>query len=147
MIDRFWRARGAILLKASKSPAARLEGIATAIERQGKRITLRTDGAIEFKSAWKFGLSEPRGRLLMLYDRGRVWIEGDERASVLRYELSSLSSLICCLVFAAIGAGVALTGGNPGISPGGFAGWVVSAYGMISILSRLRAPGFFKKAV
>jgi hypothetical protein len=83
---------------------------------------------------------------LVIYDRGRMWIEHQPGRRILRYELRSLHGFIFCLV-AGLAAFLFVVLNGSIIAGTGFAclafGWL---YGFNMFLAHLRVPQLIRDA-
>ena len=84
---------------------------------------------------------------MVIYDRGRFWIEQGLQGRRLRYDLRSLHGMVFCLFAACIAffSGLAHDGLSGGIKFAG--GAFVWLYGMNVFLALVRVPSCIRKAV
>lgn len=143
-LDVLWHMRGHADLPPAATPArviARIDGM---LERQHKQVEDSGEDFIRFDSPLWRGFFSPNWLAMVIYDRGRFWI--DPNGDRLHYELRSLHAFLYCLA----AAGVAFLAGytGDGVSSGlkfgliGF-GWL---YGMNILLAYLRVPGLIQRA-
>jgi hypothetical protein len=147
MLDFIWHFRGSVPLGPSSSDMAVLERVAAALRRQRKPISRRGPDFITFDSPLFSDFFTPNWLELVIYDRGRVWIEKTAGGRRLRYDLRSLHGFVLCLAAAFVAAVMGLAGSDPteGLKMGAIAfGWL---YGMNIFLAAVRVPGVFQRAV
>jgi hypothetical protein len=146
-LDFLWHMRGEAHLGPATSGPRVMARIAAMLDRQRKAIDGRGADFIEFDDPlWRnpFG---PNWLAMVIYDRGRFWIEHDgARGARLRYDLRSLHGFVFCLGAASIAFPVGLLG--EGLAGGLklFAmafGWL---YGMNMVLAYARIPILIRKA-
>lgn len=138
LLDVLWHMRGSVDLNRTASDDVILRRVAKALERQRKPISDSGATFVEFDSPLFSDFFAPNWLALIIYDRGRIWIDRTGVAPVLRYDLRSLHGFIFCLVAAVLG-GVA---GGVGVGLGAFA-WL---YGMNILLALIRVRGVFERA-
>jgi hypothetical protein len=93
------------------------------------------------------GPNGPNWLAMVIYDRGRFWIEGEAENRRLRYDLRSLHGMVFCLAGAAMFFAIAQAHGGPlnGVAVSGAAfGWL---YGMNLVLALIRIPQAIRRAV
>lgn len=147
LFDFLWRTRGAVRLVEGPSRGDRLMRLAHAIEGQGKRVSERGGDFFKFEGSFIDGLRRPQWRALALYNHGRIWIESRPQGDLLRYDLSSLTIMTCCLAVA-----LAIGGGrypNHGPAAAAVTALAVFAalYGLNILIGYVRAWMFFRRAV
>ena len=144
MIDYIWHLRGSVALVDSANLAFdRIENLLTA---QHKGVRERGDNYLTFNDPLWQNMS-PNWLAMVIYDRGRFWIENSLNGPTLRYELRSLHGLIFCIIVAVVGFTFGLVGGglSHGLQFAAFAfGWL---YGMNLVLAFWRVPRAIRKAV
>ncbi|WP_423141701.1 hypothetical protein ACOYW6_12865 [Parablastomonas sp. CN1-191] len=147
MWDFIWHLRGSAPLDGVGSNGVALERVEQLLARQGKSVSERGSDYLVFDDPlWRewFG---PNWLAMVIYDRGRFWIEQDVRGRRLRYDLRSLHGLVFCLFAGVIAFFFGL--GNGGL-PGGLryaAGAFAWLYGMNVMLALVRVPSGIRKAV
>lgn len=146
MFDFFWHLRGSVCLNDVDADAA-LNRVEQLLQRQGKHVSERGSGYLAFDDPlWRnpFG---PNWLALVIYDRGRFWVEKGGKGRKLRYDLRSLHGMVFCLFAACTAFFFGLAGsGLPGglkFAGGAFA-WL---YGMNVLLALVRVPFSIRKAV
>ena len=146
MLEFVWHLRGSVGLDAVGSIEAALNRVEQLLERQGKSVSERGSDYLVFNDPLWRNPFRPNWVAMVIYDRGRFWIEQGLDGRRLRYDLRSLHGLVFC-VFAALTAfsfGLA-----DGLSAGlklaaGAFGWL---YGMNILLALVRVPSVIRKAV
>jgi hypothetical protein len=147
ILDFAWHLRGSVALGEAATNEATLGRVERLLSRQRKPVTDRGPDHVAFDDPlWRAPLG-PNWLAMVIYDRGRFWIERGPGGRRLRYELRSLHGMVFCLIGAAIFFLFGLAGG--GLSRGfGYAafafGWL---YGMNVVLALLRVPGSIRSAV
>ena len=95
-LDFIWHLRGAVVVTAATTNAATLRRVERLLDKQHKPVTERGPDHVAFDDPlWRnpFG---PNWLAMVIYDRGRFWIDGGR----LHYELRSLHGLVFCLFLA-----------------------------------------------
>ena len=147
MLDSGWHLRGSVPLNGVVREAAALDGVEQLLENQQKRVSERGSRYLVFDDPlWRVSFG-PNWLAMVIYDRGRFWIEHSADGQRLRYDLRSLHGMIFCLfgalMFFLVGfAGGGLWGGIK-YAAGTFA-WL---YGMNLVLAFVRVPRAIRKAV
>ena len=145
MIDWVWHIRGSVPLAGPESSA--LDRIENLLSAQYKSKRERGDDYVKFNDPLWQNMLSPNWLAMVLYDRGRFWVDRTLNGPTLRYELRSLHGFVFCLfgaiMFFSVGM---LDGGIPnGLKIGTFAFcWV---YGMNLFLAYFRVPRAVRKAV
>lgn len=147
MLDFVWHLRGSISLEGAATSGAAIDGIERLLMKQGKPITEIGPSAIGFDDPLWNNMFGPNWLAMVIYDRGRFWIEQSGTGLRLRYELRSLHGMVFCLfgslmffVFGLASGGLA-----DGLEAAALAfGWL---YGMNILLALLRVPQSIRKAV
>ena len=145
MPNPLWTLRGSLEVPPGMTPAEQLDRIENGIADLGKRVFDRDGPTIVYSSwFWEDALGINRNPLLV-YDRGRLWLDGSGGTSRLRYELSSLRFLLLCFAIAAAA----------GLFIGSQVGWRESAkvafvglawlYGLNLLVALVRVPRFFRR--
>lgn len=145
MPNPLWTLWGSLEVPPGIAPDALLDRIEEELAGHGKRVFDRDGPAVTFTSYfWEdvFGLN---GNALMLYDRGRLWLDGGGGTLRLRWELRSPRVFILCLAVAAAA----------GLFSGSVEGWSEGAevalkglawlYGLNLAVSLIRVPQFFRR--
>lgn len=146
MFDFVWHLRGSVCLNGTDANAA-LDRVEQLLQRQRKRVSKRGSGYLAFDDPlWRnpFG---PNWLALVIYDRGRFWVEKDSSGQKLRYDLRSLHGIFFCLFAACIAFffGLAVSGFSGALKfAGGAFAWL---YGMNVLLALVRVPFSIRKAV
>lgn len=147
MLDFVWNLRGSVALGTTDTDEAVFDRLERLLEKQRKKSHQRHPEYLAFDYPLFSDLFAPNWLAMIIYDRGRFWIEQrlDERR--LRYELRSLHLLIFCMLAAALAFlfGLASSGLLVGLSmaTGAFA-WL---YGMNILLALVRVPNAIHKAI
>ena len=146
MWDFIWHLRGSTRIDGKGSNEAVLGRVERLLEQQRKPVTWRGADYLVFESPMWSDLFGPNWLAMVVYDRGRFWIEQGMGGRILRYDLRSLHGFIFCLFAAFIVFFVGLAGGvGQGLKFAAIAfGWL---YGMNMLLAWARAPRAIRKAV
>lgn len=145
MIDLIWHMRGSVPLAGSESSA--LDRIESLLSAQYKNKRERGDDHVTFEDPLWQNMFSPNWLGMVLYDRGRFWIESSLSGRMLRYDLRSLHGLVFCLFGAVMFFGFGMLDGglSSGLKYAAFAfGWL---YGMNILLAYLRVPRAIRNAV
>ena len=147
MLDFVWHLRGSVRLDGIGPNDAVLDRVEGLLDRQRKGVRERGADHLAFDDPLWSDPFGPNWLAMVIYDRGRFWIEQGLDGRRLRYDLRSLHGMIFCLfaAFAAFFFGLA-DGGLSGalkFAAGAFA-WL---YGMNIILGLGRVPSAIRKAV
>lgn len=143
-LDLLWHLRGTVVLAETTTNEAVLRRLERLLKAQRKTVVERGTTHVAFASPLWGDLFASNWLSMIIYDRGRFWIEP---GSKLRYELRSLHGFIFCLLGAGIFFcfGFAFTGLPEGLKLAAMAfGWL---YGGNILLALLRVPSAIKKAV
>jgi hypothetical protein len=147
MLDFIWHLRGSISLDGLGSNDATLDRVEHLLERQRKGVSDRGPDYLTFDDPLWSDPFGPNWLAMVIYDRGRFWIEQGLGGRRLRYDLRSLHGLVFCM-FAAFMAFFF------GLADGGLGGglkWATLAfswlYGMNILLALGRVPAAIRKAV
>lgn len=147
MLDFIWHLRGSIVLDGATTDGAALDGVEQLLVKHRKPITERGPRVVGFYDPLWNDLFGPDWLAMVIYDRGRFWIERGGDGQKLRYELRSLHGIIFCLFGA-------LMFFLFGLASGGLMGGLKFAalafawlYGMNVLLALLRVPHSIRKAV
>ncbi len=146
MFDFIWHLRGSVRLNDADTNAT-LTCVEQLLQRQRKRISERGSGHLTFDDPLWRNPFRPNWLALVIYDRGRFWVENGAGGRKLRYDLRSLHGMIFCLFAACIAFsfGVARSGVPGGLKfAGGAFAWL---YGMNILLALARVPFAIRKAV
>lgn len=146
MLDFLWHLRGSAPLNGVGSNETVLDHVERLLGKQRSVIERGADYLAFDDPLWSdpFG---PNWLAMVIYDRGRFWIERSLDGRKLRYELRSLHGMVFCLLGALIFfffgcASGGLLGGLK-FAAGAF-GWL---YGMNILLALGRVPSAIRKAV
>jgi hypothetical protein len=147
MLDFMWHLRGSVYLEGAPSNEVALDRLESLLERQRKGVSERGMDYVAFDDPLWSDPFGPNWLAMVIYDRGRFWIEQGIGGRSLRYDLRSLHGLIFCLFAALMVFFVALAGGGllGGLKYG--AGAFAWLYGMNMLLALLRVPGAIRNAV
>jgi hypothetical protein len=147
MLDFVWHLRGSVRLDGIGSNEAVLDRVESLLDRQRKGVSERGADFVAFDDPLWSGLFGPNWLAMVIYDRGRFWIEQNLGGRRLRYDLRSLHGMIFCsfAAFAAFFFGLADGGISSGLkfAVGAF-GWL---YGMNVLLALGRVPPAIRNAV
>jgi hypothetical protein len=104
VIDFLWHLRGSRSLERAPEDDRVMAAIERLVDRQRKTITRRTPDSLAFNDPlWsQFFVVRSNWRAMVIYDRGRFWIERGPRGRRLQYDLRSLHGFIFCTVAAGI---------------------------------------------
>jgi hypothetical protein len=147
MLDFIWHLRGSVRLDICDSDATILDRVEGMLSKQRKRVIERSAEHLVFNDPLWRDLFGSNWLALVIYDRGRFWIEHGLKERELRYELRSLHGMILCL-FAAIVAfliSVADGGLSQGLTLAG--GAIRLALCHERLLALLRVPSTIRKSV
>jgi len=147
MLDSVWHLRGSVSLDEAGYAAVVLDRVEQLLHKERKRVTERGSDYVIFDAPlWGDALG-PNWLAMVIYDRGRFWIEQSSRHPTLRYDLRSLHGMVFCLFAAVLFFlfGLADRGLEGGIlyAAGAFA-WL---YGMNVVLAFARVPPAIRRAV
>ena len=147
MLDFVWHLRGSVNLDGAGSNDLPLDRIEHLLDKQQKRDRERGPNYLAFNDPLWANFFGSNWLAMVIYDRGRFWIEQGFEGRRLRYELRSLHVVLLCTA-AAVGAfclgfaGQGLSGGIK-LGVGAFA-WL---YGMNLLLGLIRVPPAIRDAV
>lgn len=147
MVPLLWHLRGAVRLDDSISNDTALDRVEDLLRRQHKPVSERGPEHVAFNAPLWANTFSPNWSAMVIYDRGRVWIEKDAQGRVLRYDLRSLHGFVFCLGAAGVFFAFDSAAGNvvEGLRTGALAfAWL---YGMNILLAVLRVPGVFRRSV
>jgi hypothetical protein len=147
MMDFIWHLRGSVPLNPIGSNEAALDSVERLLERQRNDVGERRTDYLAFDDPLWSDLVGPNWLAMVIYDRGRFWIEQGFGGRSLRYDLRSLHAMVFCLfgalMFFLFGlASGGLLGGLK-YAVGAFA-WI---YGMNILLALARVPFAIRRAV
>jgi len=146
MFDTLWHLRGSVGLESVADGDA-LDRVEALLEKQRKGVSERGADYVAFDDPLWSDPFGPNWLAMVIYDRGRFWIEQGFDGRQLRYDLRSLHGMVFCL-FAALMAfffGLAGDGVSGGLK---FAvGALVWLYGMNILLALVRVPSTIRNAV
>jgi hypothetical protein len=147
MLDFIWHLRGSVHLDGIGSNETVLERMESLLDRQRKGVSERGADYVTFDNPLWSDPFGPNWLAMVIYDRGRFWIDQGLDGRTLRYDLRSLHGMIFCLfaAFLALFFGLADGGLSGGLkfAAGAFA-WL---YGMNILLALGRVPSAIRKAV
>jgi hypothetical protein len=147
MFDFMWHLRGSVPLEGAGSNEVALERVERLLEKQRKRDTERGQNSLYFDEPLWSDLFGPNWPAMLIYDRGRFWIEEGLGGRRLRYDLRSLHGMVFCLFGALMFFlfGLAAGGLEAGLKfAAGVFAWL---YGMNLLLALARVPRAIRKAV
>lgn len=147
MLDFIWHLRGSVALEGIGSNEVALDRVESFLEKQRKPVTERGADYLAFDDPLWSDPFGPNWLALVIYDRGRFWIEQGVGGRRLRYDLRSLHGMVFCLfaAFTAFFFGLADDGLSGGLkfAAGAFA-WL---YGMNVLLALGRVHRAIREAV
>ena len=146
-VDSLWHLRGSELASGAQSDEEIIERIGQLLEGQRKPVSFQGSDWIEFDSPLWEDLFGGNWLTLVIFDRGRIWVERGLDGRRLRYELRSLHGFIFCLAGAAMFFAVGAADGDvgQGLKFAGLAfGWL---YGGNIALALMRVPHLFGRVV
>jgi hypothetical protein len=147
MLDFIWHLRGSIALDEVRWNEMALDGIGRLLERQRKGVSERGADYLAFDDPLWSNPFGPNWLAMVIYDRGRFWIEQRVQGRRLRYDLRSLHGMVFCLfgAFTVFFFGLATGGVLDGLK---YAAAVFAwLYGMNVLLALGRVPAAIRNAV
>ena len=147
MLDSIWHLRGSVQLDGVVANDAALDCVEALLERQRKPVTERGPDHIAFDSPLWEDILSPNWLAMVIYDRGRIWIDHGLQGRRLRYDLRSFHGFVFCLIgaFMFFFFGLAEGGLAGGLRFAGMVfGWL---YGMNMLLAWTRIPHAIRTAV
>jgi len=102
VVDFLWRVRGSRTLERAPDDGRVIASIERFLNRQRKPVTRKTPESLAFNDPLWTRMFGPNWRAMLIYDRGRFWIEKDHRGRRLHFDLSSLHGFIFCTAAAAL---------------------------------------------
>lgn len=148
MVNFLWHLRGSVPLIGIGSDAAALDRVERLLEQQWKGVEERGPHYLAFDDPlWRTPFA-PNWLAMVIYDRGRFWIEQGPHGRRLCYDLRSLHGMVLCLFIAATIAllfGLAGDGLLGGLAYG--AGVFAWLYGMNILMAFIRVPSAIRNAV
>jgi hypothetical protein len=107
-VDWLWHLRGSAHIHGAKSNEAVIESVQRLLAEQRKAVSYQGSDWIEFESPLWEDMFGPNWLAMVIYDRGRIWVEQGLDDRRLRYDLRSLHGFVFCLfgavMFFAFGA-------------------------------------------
>jgi hypothetical protein len=147
MLDFVWHLRGSVALDGVGSNEAMLNRVECLLERQRKAVSDRGADYLAFDDPLWSDPFGPNWLAMVIYDRGRFWIEQGLGGRRLRYDLRSLHGMVFCLFGALMFFFFGLSSGSllDGLKyAAGVFAWL---YGMNVLLALGRVPSAIRKAV
>jgi len=147
MVQLLWHLRGTVRLDGSVSNGTALDRVEELLKRQHKPVSERGPEHVAFNAPLWTTMFIGNWLAMVIYDRGRIWIEKDVRGRVLRYDLRSLHGFVFCLGAAGLFFTFDAVAGDvlEGLRTGSLAfAWL---YGMNILLAVVRVPGLFRRGV
>lgn len=145
ILDFIWHLRGSVSLNGGATDEVTLRRVERLLRKQRRPVTERAPDHVSFKAPlWHTGR---HWLAMVIYNRGRFWIERDAEGRRLRYELCSLHLMVLSLSAALLVFVIDLAVGDvvEGLKHACFAvGWL---YGMNIMLAIGRVPGSIRKAI
>jgi len=147
VFDALWHLRGSVRLETLATDGDALDRVEDFLEKQRKGVSERSTDYVAFDDPLWSDPFGPNWLAMVIYDRGRFWIEQGLEGRRLRYDLRSLHGMVFCLFAAFVAfffgrAGDGVTGGLK-FAAGAFV-WL---YGMNILLAFVRVPSAIQKAV
>ena len=146
MIDFIWHLCGSTSVAADLDSGTITERIERLLKNQRKDVTEKSDVAISFYTPLWSSMFGPNWKAMVIYDRGRFWLEGSGSDRRLRYDLRSLHGFVYCLcgaafffIFTVFGNGLQLALGIAAL----MFSWL---YGMNMLLAWVRIPLVIRQA-
>lgn len=102
VIDFLWHLRGSRSLERAPEDDRVIAAIERLLSRQRKPVTRKTPDSLAFNQPLWTQMIGPNWRAMLIYDRGRFWIERGHRGRRLHYDLSSLHGFIFCVAGSAL---------------------------------------------
>jgi hypothetical protein len=147
MLDFIWHLRGSVSLDGVGSNDAALDRVERLLKKQRKRDTERGQNSLYFEDPLWGDPFGPNWLAMVIYDRGRFWIEEGLGGRRLCYDLRSLHGMVFCffgaLMFFVFG--LASDGLLGGLKYG--AGVFAWLYGINILLALARVPSAIRKAI
>jgi hypothetical protein len=147
MLDFVWHLRGSVPLDGTDTNDTALDRVEDLLENQRKAVSERGADYLSFDDPLWSDPFGPNWLAMVIYDRGRFWIERSSGCPRLCYDLRSLHGMVFCLFGA-------LMFFFFGVASGGFwvgVKWAVGIfawlYGMNIVLALARVPNAIRKAV
>lgn len=147
MLDFVWHLRGSVALDGVGSNEAMLDRVECLLERQRKGVSDRGADYLAFDDPLWSDPFGPNWLAMVIYDRGRFWVEQGVGGRRLRYDLRSLHGMVFCLFGALMFFFFGLSSGSllDGLKyAAGVFAWL---YGMNVLLALGRVPSAIRKAV
>ena len=147
MLDFVWHLRGSVRLDSMTSNEAALDRLERLLDQQRKSVRDRGQKDLVFDDPLWSNPFGPNWLAMVIYDRGKFWIEQRPDGRVVMYDLRSLHGMVFCLLgglmFFVFGA---LVGGlSEGLKFAAIAfAWL---YGMNILLALLRIPPKIRRAI
>lgn len=147
MLNLIWHLRGSVSLGGVETNEVVLDRIERLLDTQRNRDRERGQDSIIFEDPLWSDAFGPNWLAMVIYDRGRFWIEQGTGQRRLRYDLRSLHGMVFCLFGAMMFFlfGLANGGALGGLKWAAVAfGWL---YGVNVLLALARVPLTIRKAV
>lgn len=140
ILDFIWHLRSSVDLDDATTGEVALARLERLLAKQFNQVTERSNDDLEFNAPLWRGAFGSNWLALLIYDRGRFWLEQGPAGSRVRYDLRSLHGMVICL-FASVSLGV-FSGGLK------FAIFAFSwLYGMNILLALARVPSLIRGAI
>jgi hypothetical protein len=143
VFDFIWHFRGSVVLDAATTNQMALGRLEQLLVKQRKQVSERGPDHLAFVDPIWRNLFGPNWLAMLIYDRGRFWIDGGS----LHYDLRSLHTLVFCLFAATVAFffGLAVDGLASGLNFAAPAfAWL---YGGNVLLALARVPFSIRNAV
>ena len=147
MFDSMWHLRGSVSLVGAGSDDAVLDHLETLLERQRKGVSERGEDYLVFNDPLWSDPFGPNWLAMVIYDRGRFWIDHSLGGRRLRYDLRSLHGMVFCLFGALMFFLFGLAGGGLAGGLKYAAGMFAWLYGMNILLALGRVPSAIRRAI
>lgn len=147
MLDFIWHLHGSVPLHGVDRGASALDRVEQLLERQQKPVTARAPDYLVFSDPLWANPFASNWLAMVIYDRGRFWIEERLEGDRLHYDLRSLHGMVFCLFGALMFFLFGFAGGGLLVGVKYAVGIFAWLYGMNLVLAYLRVPHAIRKAV
>ena len=147
MLDCLWHLRGSVSLDGVGSNETVLDRVEWLLDRQRKTDRERGQDSIVFEDPLWSDPFGPNWKAMVIYDRGRFWIEQGLDGRKLRYDLRSLHGFLFCLFAVTAVFFFALATAGPVVGAQLAVGFFAWLYGMNVLLALAPVPLAIRKTV